>query len=442
MIAFKRNQPDDEARRFYLGWPAPRRTPPRVGFAADRAEPAPETERRDDIGRAASYRGDSHYLCVAPTGSGKTRGVVIPNLLMTTATCVVLDVKGELYHVTAERRRRMGRVIVLDAFNLTGSRQRDGLNPLDQFALGVCDVESDSQMMAQNLSCGFEFNTDPFWNTMGTSLGSAIISHLVTGAKPEEKNLNALVSHLFSDDVVYNLAVLLDSGTVTSETARRKIAATLQLPEKTRESVIATAQSYVAALQSEGIQKALAASSFDLRDFARGEPMTIYICIPPTKLASHASLLRLWIGTLLTAVCSRETLPDRPTWFFIDEAAQLGGWQQLEQVLTLLRGYGVQAATFWQDLSQLKNLYPRSWSTIISNSECVQVFGVTKHSSAEALAEVFGNQPDDLLRLEPHETLVLNGDELRVCQKLDYLHDPCFAGKYRPNPRFTGRGKE
>ena len=86
----------------------------------------------------------------------------------------------------------------------------------------------------------------------------------------------------------------------------------MQLPEKTRESVIATAQSYVAALQSEGIQKALAASSFDLRNFA-GEPMTIYICIPPTKLASHASLLRLWIGTLLTAVCSRETLPDRPT---------------------------------------------------------------------------------------------------------------------------------
>ena len=112
---------------------------------------------------------------------------------MTTATAVVVDIKGELYHVTAERRRRMGqRVYVFDPFNLTGGRQRDGLNPLDQFALGVCDVESDSQMISpRNLSCGFEFNTDPFWNTMGTSLGSGIISHLVTGAKPEEKNLDA-----------------------------------------------------------------------------------------------------------------------------------------------------------------------------------------------------------------------------------------------------------
>jgi type IV secretion system protein VirD4 len=138
--------------------------------------------------------------------------------------------------------------------------------------------------------------------------------------------------------------------------ARRAIAATLQLPERTRESVVATAQSYVASMQSASIEKALATSSLDLGDFARGEPMTVYICMPPTKLRSHASLLRLWIGAFLAAACSRGTNPMLPTWFFLDECAQLGYWPQLEQVLTLLRGYGVQAATFWQDLSQLKNL--------------------------------------------------------------------------------------
>lgn len=69
-------------------------------------------------------------------------------------------------------------------------------------------------------------------------------------------------------------------------------------------------------------------------------------------------------------------------------------------------------------------------------------FGVSKWQAAEELAELLGNQPEDLLRLGSDETLVLNGGELSACRKLDYLKDPVFAGKYRPNPRFGGRSAE
>lgn len=425
-----------EPQPFYLGWPERERLSSEIGFHVSAANASLDADKRDDLNQAVAYRGDSHYICIAPTGSGKTRSVVIPHLLTSQATCVVLDIKGELYQVTAERRRRLGqRIYVLDPFNLTG-RPSHGLNPLDQFKLSTCDVESDAQMVAQNLSAGLEFSDEPFWSEMGTMLTSGILAHLVTAAEANERHLNSLFNYLFADEVVYGLAVLLDSEKVTSNMARRQIAATLQLPEKTRESVIATAQSYVTALQSSGVAKALAQSSFELQDFARGDEMTVYICVPPTKLRSHASLLRLWIGTLLATVCSRATNPPRPTWFIIDEAAQLGYWPQLELVLTLLRGYGVQAATFWQDLSQIKHLYARSWPTILNNAAVIQTFGVSKWQAAEGLAELFGNQPEDLLRLGPAETMVLNGDKVHICRKLDYLTDPVFAGKFRPNPRF------
>jgi type IV secretion system protein VirD4 len=58
---------------------------------------------------------ESHTLCIAPTGTGKSRSVVVPNLLIWEGSAVVIDIKGELAHLTARRRREMGqRVVVID----------------------------------------------------------------------------------------------------------------------------------------------------------------------------------------------------------------------------------------------------------------------------------------------------------------------------------------
>ena len=45
-------------------------------------------------------------LVVAPPGSGKTAGMIIPNLLSVPASCVTLDIKGELYKKTAGYRQK------------------------------------------------------------------------------------------------------------------------------------------------------------------------------------------------------------------------------------------------------------------------------------------------------------------------------------------------
>lgn len=60
--------------------------------------------------------------------------------------------------------------------------------------------------------------------------------------------------------------------------------------------------------------------------------------MPPTKLASHAPLFRLWTAALMSAVLPREgNLPERRTLFAIDECAQLGDFGLLAMVYTLAR---------------------------------------------------------------------------------------------------------
>ncbi|MGB1288308.1 MAG: type IV secretory system conjugative DNA transfer family protein, partial [Aggregatilineales bacterium] len=57
------------------------------------------------------YTGDSHLVTIAPTGAGKGRCAIIPNLLRYRGPVVVVDPKGENYAVTARTRREMGQKV-------------------------------------------------------------------------------------------------------------------------------------------------------------------------------------------------------------------------------------------------------------------------------------------------------------------------------------------
>jgi type IV secretion system protein VirD4 len=109
----------------------------------------------------------------------------------------------------------------------------------------------------------------------------------------------------------------------------------------------------------------------------------------------------------------------------------------LRQALTLLRGYGVQAWTFWQDLSQLKQLYPQDWTTIVNNSAVTQVFGLTNHLMAAECAALLGVRPEELLGLPPSEQMLHRaGEGVTTARRLDYLRDRRFAGRFDANRRF------
>lgn len=59
------------------------------------------------------YHGDRHLLTIGPQRSGKGAGLIIPNLATVRKSMLVLDAKGELAAITAEKRRLMGSKIVI-----------------------------------------------------------------------------------------------------------------------------------------------------------------------------------------------------------------------------------------------------------------------------------------------------------------------------------------
>lgn len=387
-----------------------------------------------------AYKGDSHLMTVAPTGSGKGRSVIIPNLLHYKGSVIVVDPKGENYAVTADWRRKMGqKVIVLDPFRVSGEHS-DGLNPLDIFSLPNANIESDAQMIAELLAEGNKFAKDPFWDLSAGGLISGILAYIASVLEKEDWSFNKLKDILMGDDVVYNLAVILDSnGKKMSKMAHQELAAFLQMPEKeTRPSVLATALTYLKAFTSEQVASTLAKSSFDLREVVEGDPLSIYIIVPPDKLKSHRAILKLWIGTLMKAITSRKEIPDRRTLFILDECAQLGNFPFLDTAISLLRGYGLQTWTFWQDLAQLRKNYEIEWPTMVNNSAVVQVFGTKNNNVASEFANLVGVDVEQVNELHPSDQiLMVNGRDLLKAKRLDYLNDEKFKGKFQPNPFFT-----
>lgn len=384
------------------------------------------------------YYEDSHLMTIAPTGTGKGRSVIIPNLLTFTGPVIVIDPKGENYFVTAEAREKMGQdVYKLDPFGVVDGNS-NGFNPLDIFYLANSDIDSDSQMLAELLSleqAGFQ---DPFWDLSAKGLYSGVIGYIIKVMSKEKWNLNTLKDILMSDDPSLTLAKILDDkGKVITKMSYQEIASFLNMPsDKTRPSVVATAVSYIKSLMSGKVSKTISDSSFSINDIVVGKPISIYLIIPPDKLRSHSALLRLWVGTFLKAIMSRRHIPNKSTLFILDECAQLGYFSFLETIITLSRGYGLQAWTFWQDLSQIENLYKVAWSTMVNNCSVLQIFGTKNFSVASQCASLVGIDYNDVRGLAKDEQIVvIDGEALRL-KKFDYLSDSIFAGKFNENPYY------
>jgi type IV secretion system protein VirD4 len=385
-----------------------------------------------------NYDGDGHLMAISPTEGGKGRSCVVPALLTYPGPIFCIDVKGENYHITARRRRQMGHhVVALDPFRLV-VKESDGLNPFDLYGLPGGESDCDSELLTDLVAADQPLSSkDLFWELCAKGLLTGIIGLVAEEENPAERNIGRVLDLLHADDVDYSLAVYLDTHKFANDVPRKELVAYLQHEaEKCRPSVRSTAQAYVKALGSRAVRAALARTTFDLAGWVRGDPIDIFLIFPADRLRSHRAVVRLWVGTLITALLRRTGAHRQRTLLLLDEIAQLGPMPPFLTALTLLRGYGVQVYSCWQDLSQLKANYPADWETMLNNTAVVQAFGLANGMVARSVAELFGTNVQTVLGLGRGDQLLMRpGEPTVVSRRVDYLTDRLFAGLFDPNPR-------
>lgn len=140
---------------------------------------------------------NNNDLIVGPSGAGKTRGYVLPNILQASESLIVTDTKGDLCAQTKASLEKRGYVI--QEINLTDCISSPyGYNPLDYIRVenGRCHEQDVMTVAAALVPVGDR--RDPFWDLAARSMLASIIAYVMERLPERERTMDS-VTRLFRE---------------------------------------------------------------------------------------------------------------------------------------------------------------------------------------------------------------------------------------------------
>lgn len=329
-----------------------------------------------------------HVLLFAPTGSGKGVGFVIPNLLFWENSVVCHDIKGENHQLCSGYRAKLGQEVYY-----WNPADPDGVshcyNPLDWVSSKPGQMVDDVQKI-----CNLVLPEQEFWQNEARSLMLGVMLYLV--AVPEKvQSFGEVVRTMRSDDVVYNLAVVLDTiGKRIHPVAYMNIAAFLQKADKERSGVISTLNSGLELWANPLIDAATARSDFDLQ-MLKKKKMSVFCGVTPDNLKRLEPLLKVFYQQACDFMTRKMPGKDEPfgVLFMMDEFPSLGEMPQFEVGIAYFRGYRVKLFLIVQDTQQLKGTYEEAgMNSFLSNSYYRVTFAANNVETANMISQLIGNK--------------------------------------------------
>ena len=360
-----------------------------LGRYYDVANKAPGTE--------LSYDGERHLLLFGPNGSGKGTRLLVSNLLrLRDRSLVVIDPKGELTAITADYRRSLGEVVVLNPFNVLDLGGA-GFNPLAALDPEAATFVDDASGLGEAL-IKIEDGKDSHWSESAQNLVVALIMWEVQEAKREDRvplleNVRRMLTEPNERDeggkgkLTKGLGYTVRRMAVMGGFEIESLVGRFLRDSDEIASIQSTADRQTSWMLSPLMRANMAKNDIDFADLKK-RPITVYLILPAERMRTHSVWLRLVIVSALRALYKPGGLR---TLFMLDEFAQLGHLAPIEDAFGLVRGYGVQLWPVLQDLNQLKALYKDRWETFVGNAGVVQGFAPNDLTTAEWMSRRAGD---------------------------------------------------
>lgn len=351
--------------------------------------------RGKKLGAEVHYPYPIHAITVGPNGSGKGTALIIPNLAKLRRSVFVIDSKGEALAVTWKARAKLGRVLIINPFNLLVDKlphlKSDGYNPLADIDPLSDNFTDDATLIGLSLVPERGGGDSAFFTGSGQALLSALVMQekIMNGRKGNLGNVRKMLTQPFTASGLQK--TIADMTQSRCEPVRAKVG---RFASGSRSSmdVLSTVINDMNCVDSPPIQRDLSGPGFDW-DLMKREIVTVFLVLPADRLESHANYLRLIVTSALRSLMRSppsDTLP--PVLFILDEFAQLGYLPPIENAAGIARGFGVQLWPILQDLNQLHAIYRDRWQSFVANAGLLTAFAPREMFSARYLSDLCGKQ--------------------------------------------------
>lgn len=430
-------------------------------------------------GRFLALPGQLSVMLSAPTRSGKGVGIVVPNLLNWPDSVVVLDIKGENYALTAGYRAQHGQAVF--AFRPFDDMARSHRwNPLGAVRTHphhrVGDLLAIAQVFFPN--DGTSNSSEAFFNDQARNLFLGLSLVLL-----ETPTLPRTIGELLRQSsgkgrpLKEHLQQLIDrkppGGPALSTECIDALQRLLSNSENTLSSIVATLNAPLILFADPIVDAATSTNDFQLADVRR-KPLSIYVCIPPNRLAGARPLLNLFFSQLIHL--NTRSLPEhdatltRQCLLVHDEFTSMGRVGIISSAAAFLAGYNLRLLTVVQAMSQLDAVYGEKEARTFATNHGLQILFApreqrdadeysamlgqfTERATSRGTSRSFGQHASrstsvnasDQRRalLLPQEFKELGADRLVVlfenckpilAEKIRYHREACFRQRLRPAP--------
>ena len=357
-----------------------------------------------------SMNGKLHWrnllqIIVGGSGSGKTRFLAKPNLMLANASFICTDPKGEMLRAVGNLFLEEG--YVLRVFDLIDPSKSDCYNPF-------CYIRKDADVF--KLIDNFIKNTtpknaksnDPFWEKSETALDSALMLYLLHEAPVEDQNMETILYMIENggakeedDDYQSPLDLLFEAleEEQPDHIAVRQYHIFKQAAGKTAKSILVSAAVRLASFTLPEIQRITATDDMELGKL--GERKQAIFCIIPD---SNDASLNFLVGMLYTQAFQelyyqadkvhQGALPV-PVRLMFDEFANVALPDGYARLQATMRSRNIMSTIVLQNISQLKALFKDDWEGIIGNADSFVYLGGNEQSTHKYISELLGKETID-----------------------------------------------
>ena len=399
------------------------------------------------------HSGPEHVLTYAPTRSGKGVGLVVPTLLSWSASCVVLDLKGELWALTAGWRHQHARNKVL-RFEPAATDCDVAWNPLDEIRADADHEVGDVQNLVAMIVDPDGKGLNSHWEKTAFALLTGVILHALHKAR--EKHTTATlpgIDAMLADPErpIHQLwkEMVTSPHEVVASAARDMI----DRPEEEAGSVLSTAKSYLALYRDPVVAKNIGRSDFRIRQLMNEtDPVSLYIVTQPNDKARLRPLVRILVNAIVRLLADKMDFEGgRPVAHYkhrllmmMDEFPSLGRLEIMQESLAFVAGYGIKCYIICQDINQLKSRetgYGHD-EAITSNCHIQNAFPPNRVETAEHLSRLTGQTTvvKEQITTSGRRTAAMLGSVSRTWQEVQrplLTADECLR---MPGPKKVANG--